>query len=183
MTRLLVIATLFCFAAPAAFAAPPSGQGQSGVSAPTPSQLCKQQLQTMGAVGFQSTYAPNGNAQSAMGKCISRQAQQAQGNADNAAKACKKERADNVADFNKKYGTPNSNLKNAFGKCVSGKAKKEAEDDQENTLNAAKACKKERADNVADFNKKYGTPNSNLKNAFGKCVSTLAKAQGSSSLS
>ena len=125
MTRLLVIATLFCFAVPAAFAVSPAGQGQSGVSAPNPSQLCKQQLQTMGAANFQSMYAPNGNGKNAMGKCVSRQTQQAQDNADNAAKACKKERAENVANFNTKYGTPNSNLKNAFGKCVSKLAKQQ----------------------------------------------------------
>ena len=43
--------------------------------------------------------------------------------------------------------------------------------------NPAKACKKERTDlGVEAFNKKYGT-NSNLKNAFGKCVSGKAKTK------
>jgi hypothetical protein len=47
--------------------------------------------------------------------------------------------------------------------------------------NAAKACKKERgttADSMAAFKNKYGT-NANKANAFGKCVSKLAKAQTS----
>ena len=40
---------------------------------------------------------------------------------------------------------------------------------------AAKACKAERASlGVEAFNKKYGT-NHNLKNAFGKCVSSKPK--------
>ena len=46
--------------------------------------------------------------------------------------------------------------------------------------NAAKACKAERALGVQDFKDKYGT-NVNKANAFGKCVSQLAKAHGSTS--
>ena len=88
--------------------------------------------------------------------------------------------------FNLKYGT-NKNKKNAFGKCVSSKASAAVESQEDATLNAAKKCKAERADvnfaaghggkSFADF---YGT-NANKKNAFGKCVSKLAKEQGSSS--
>jgi hypothetical protein len=45
--------------------------------------------------------------------------------------------------------------------------------------NAAKACKAERATmGVAAFKEKYGT-NANKANAFGKCVSKLAKAMTS----
>lgn len=99
-------------------------------------------------------------------------------NEKNAAKSCKAERASlGVDPFNKKYGT-NHNLKNGFGKCVSGKSKKKTEGDQQETLNAAKQCKKERADmGVGAFANKYGT-NHNKANAFGKCVSSKAKAQG-----
>ena len=48
--------------------------------------------------------------------------------------------------------------------------------------NAAKACKAERGTTVqmiAAFKAKYGT-NANKANAFGKCVSKLAKAQTTS---
>ena len=48
--------------------------------------------------------------------------------------------------------------------------------------NAAKKCKAERgttAQSMAAFKTKYGT-NANQANAFGKCVSKLAKAQSSS---
>ena len=47
--------------------------------------------------------------------------------------------------------------------------------------NAAKMCKAERgttAESIAAFKTKYGT-NANKANAFGKCVSKLAKAQTS----
>ena len=97
----------------------------------------------------------------------------------NPAKACKAERASlGVEAFSAKYGK-NHNLKNAFGKCVSGNSKTQTEEAQEDTLNAAKQCKAERTSlGVAAFNTKYGT-NHNLKNAFGKCVSSKAKEQGS----
>jgi hypothetical protein len=44
--------------------------------------------------------------------------------------------------------------------------------------NAAKACKAERALGLQAFKEKYGT-NANKANAFGKCVSKLAKQQTS----
>jgi hypothetical protein len=181
MSKLVIIASLFALAVPAAFAAPPSGQGNDA-SAPNPAQLCAEQLKTMGALNFQSLYAPTGNPKSAMGKCISRQAQSAKADADNAAKRCKAERADagfaaahggkSFAEF---YGT-NANQKNAFGKCVSTLAKQQAEESQQNTLNAAKKCKAERTANPDKFKSDYGT-NKNKRNAFGKCVSKLAKEQ------
>ena len=49
--------------------------------------------------------------------------------------------------------------------------------------NAAKKCRAERgttAESIAAFKAKYGT-NANKANAFGKCVSKLAMAQGSTS--
>jgi len=143
MTRLLVIATLFCFAVPAAFAVPPAGKGK-----PESNEASSQTVEK------------------------------------NAAKICKAERTRiGVQSFNAKYGT-NANKKNAYGKCVSTKVKQqEAEDHEEAEANAAKKCKAERgttAQSIAAFNNKYGT-NANKKNAFGKCVSKLAKAQGSSS--
>ena len=48
--------------------------------------------------------------------------------------------------------------------------------------NAAKACKAERALGAQAFKDKYGT-NANKANAFGKCVSKLAKEHGSTFVS
>src|SRR5262249_51854975 len=97
----------------------------------------------------------------------------------NAAKACKAERASLGADaFAAKYGT-NGNKKNAYGKCVS-RTVRQLVAEQQAEKNAAKACKAERASLGADaFAAKYGT-NPNKKNAFGMCVSKLAKAKSKS---
>ena len=112
-----------------------------------------------------------------------------QGAEKNAAKACKAERGKDPAAFKTNYGT-NANKRNAFGKCVSKQAKLkndsedeagETEADSDAESNAAKKCKAERTRiGVEAFNNLHGT-NPNKRNAFGKCVSKLAKAQGSSS--
>jgi hypothetical protein len=99
----------------------------------------------------------------------------------NAAKKCKDMRKNDTSSFETLYGTK----PNALGKCVSAMAKLQsetkAEASESATENAAKACKRERALDVAAFNKKYAPPtHPNGRNAFGKCVSMLAKAQGSS---
>ena len=146
MTRLIIIAALFCLAAPAALAVPPAGKGKPEAK-PGSSDATTQAVEK------------------------------------NAAKACKAERgttAASMALFNAKYGK-NANMKNAFGKCVSMKAKQQVAAAQEQAeKNAAKKCKAERALNPVTFKTKYGT-NTNQANAFGKCVSKLAKEQGSSS--
>ena len=147
MSRLMIIAALFCLVVPAALAAPPDGKGK-----PESSEASSLDVET------------------------------------NAAKACKAERgstAQTAAAFTEKYGT-NANKKNAFGKCVSMKVKHEeaeAEAQEQAEANAAKKCKTERGtteQSIAAFRAKYGT-NANKKNAFGKCVSKLAKQQQSSS--
>jgi hypothetical protein len=137
VTRLLVLAALLTLAVPAAFASPPAGKG-------------KPETSSSSSAGPSSGRGP--------------------------AALCRAERAKDPDAFAKKYGT-NGNLRNAFGKCVSGKTKEQGdEQDQQKTPNAAKQCKKERADLGADaFAAKYGT-NANKRNAFGKCVSAKAKA-------
>ena len=152
MTRtLIVIAAFLTLSVPAALAVPPAGKGKP---------------------------ENPGNSQSAPGQSAEK----------NAAKACKAERgttAESMAAFRARYGT-NANKANAFGKCVSGKVKKakeqEAEEQGEARENAAKKCKAERgttAQTIEAFKDKYGT-NANNANAFGKCVSKLAKAQTTS---
>ena len=191
MKTLVTLAAFFVLAVPAALAVPPSGQDDHGSSAtsnntaPSASQLCKEQRRTIGMAAFRLLYAPAGSPKAAMDACLAKQQHVASTDAKNAAKACKAERGttpESIAAFNDKYGT-NPNKRNAFGKCVSMKAHEMADEHQEATLNAAKKCKAERGttpESIAAFNNKYGT-NANKKNAFGKCVSKLAKAQGSSS--
>jgi hypothetical protein len=182
MKRFLVLAALLALSIPAFFAAPSAGKGKpeassSSSSGQSPAALCKEQLRTMGADNFRSKYAPNGNGKNAFGKCVSTQSQLAQGATKNAAKACKAERLAGVDAFNAKYGT-NGNKRNAFGKCVSQKAQEQVEEEQEETLSAAKACKKEKAAGAQTFADKYGT--GNKKNAFGKCVAAQSKESGDS---
>ena len=112
-----------------------------------------------------------GNSQSAPGQSAEK----------NAAKKCKALRKSNPAGFAALYGT----RPNAYGKCVSATAKKleaeTAEDTAEARENAAKECKKERDKlGLAEFKKQYAPLNHpNGANAFGKCVSKLAKQQTS----
>ena len=87
-----------------------------------------------------------------------------------------------VQAFKDKYGT-NANKANAFGKCVSGTVKKAdelrpttgREERGEDVQGGAREARRSQ-----DFKDKYGT-NANKANAFGKCVSKLAKAHGSTS--
>ena len=136
----------------------------------------------------------------AYGKCVSNQAKN---NASddkqahsNAAKDCKAERAQSDSDFaaahggktfSQQYGT-GKNGKNAYGKCVSQKAhenRAQATQDNKDEVNAAKQCKAEKAQSDEEFAAAHGGKtfeqqsgtNKNGKNAFGKCVSSKAKAQ------
>ena len=176
MKRLLLACVVALVLAPVALADEP---GDSGAAA-----ACKALQKTAPAM-----FGPNGTYKN-LGACVSAKSQQAGGNGSNAAKTCKAEQADtNFASthggksFSDYYGTSeNANGKgNAFGKCVSGKAKAETTSENKAELNAAKQCKAQRADagfagshGGKSFNDFYGT-NGNKKNAFGKCVSALAK--------
>jgi hypothetical protein len=138
----------------------------------------------------------------AYGKCVSNQAKNNSEDADqahsNAAKECKAERAQTDEEFGAAHGGKTfaeqygsgKNGKNAYGKCVSQKAhenKAEAAQENKDELSAAKQCKAEKAQSDEEFGaahggktfaQQYGT-NKNGKNAFGKCVSSKAKEQGS----
>jgi hypothetical protein len=139
---------------------------------------------------FTVKYGTNGNGKNAFGKCVSKAAreegaQSAQAKTG-APQACRTEQgttAESEAAFTTKYGT-NRNGKNAFGKCVSAKAKElkqlaDVQDRKDATArkNAAKQCDQERGTTAASrkaFTQKYGT-GKHGRNAFGKCVSKLAK--------
>ena len=135
----------------------------------------------------------------AYGKCVSSQAKtevkDEQEAKSEAVKSCKAEQAQSDEEFAaahggktfaQQYGT-NKNGKNAYGKCVSQQKKAEeadAAEDNKNELSAAKQCKAEQKQSDEEFSgahggktfaQQYGT-NKNGKNAFGKCVSSKAKA-------
>ena len=146
---------------------------------PSASTLCKQELTAMGEATFKQTYGTNANRSNAFGKCVSkRQAKtaEAEKTAKTSANAqCKTEQAADEAAFTKKYGTGKKGA-NAFGKCVSAKAKTaeatEVKAQTKDNVNAAKTCKAAKKADAAAFAAKWGTK----ANAFGKCVSSTAKA-------
>jgi hypothetical protein len=98
---------------------------------------------------------------------------------ENGARACKALRASLGTDlFRQTYGTAQSHRMNAMGKCVS----QWTHAAHQNRVSARSACTAEQADpNFAashdgkSFAEFYGK-NANDHNAFGKCVSSKAKA-------
>jgi len=89
-----------------------------------------------------------------------------------AAKAeCKTERGKSSAHreaFKARYGT--------MSRCVSRTTVEEENEGKKARKNAAHDCKEERALDREAFAENYGT-NANNKNAYGKCVSSKAKAE------
>jgi hypothetical protein len=63
-----------------------------------------------------------------------------------------------------------------FGACVTKKAVEEAQEEQNAHTNAAKECRADRDAGRTAFTEFWGS-NENDRNAFGKCVSTTAKAK------
>jgi hypothetical protein len=151
------------------------GTGNNGNQA-NPAKVCKALRAQMGNDAFKAAYGTNHNKSNALGKCVSKTAQQEKQNASNAQQSCRTERAADPAAFALKYGT-NKNHKDAFGKCVSQHAQQLQKDEQQATGNVPQSCRSLRSQmGVKTFRETYGT-NKNRHNAFGKCVSKLAKQQ------
>jgi hypothetical protein len=152
----------------------PTGQDRANAA-----RLCSAQRTAMGVPAFKLLYGTNADRSNAFGKCVSKLARLQVQNRENAAKQCRSEQNDPTfaathdgKTFEQFYGTGKG--KNAFGRCVSTKAKAASAEQQQATINAAKACKAERAQmGAAAFRAKYGT-NPNKRDAFGKCVSLKA---------
>jgi hypothetical protein len=192
MRRFVIVAGVVgTLALPASAQATEAGSAAERQNA---SQECRFERGTTAATreAFKVKYGANHNKANAFGKCVSKATkdESAEGEAAkaDAPAACRAEEGatdESKAAFAEKYGT-NGNGKNAFGKCVSAKAKElEEQADAADHANAtarktaAKRCDEERGESAATraaFTKKYGT-DSGGKNAFGKCVSKLAKAQ------
>lgn len=143
--------------------------------APAPStiasQICQQAKVALGDA-FSSTYGTNADKSNAFGKCVSKNAKNAQADVTNAAKACATERTADAAAFALKYGT-NKNHKNAYGKCVSMNAKASAQAQAASAPSAAKQCKAAAKADATAYGSKYGTG----KDALGKCVAATSKSK------
>jgi len=129
------------------------------------------------SAAFKLLYGTNASKSNALGKCVSKLAQQNEQNRSNAAAQCRTERSADPTTFASTYGTGKNHM-NAFGNCVSTKAKAAAAAQVQVTINAANACWTERKADPAAFKAKYGT-NANKSNAFGKCVSGKVKQSSS----
>ncbi len=169
----MMFALAGALAVPAAAAAKPDkGEVKNA------SQQCRAERKASGEANFDAKYGPGKNA---FGKCVSQTARAERREdrkiQENAAKACKAERALDQEAFAAKYGS-GKNAKNALGKCVSQKSDDaEAAEEQADKaeLRAQRACRDEREAGPAAFRAKYGT-NANGRNAFGKCVAAAQRA-------
>ena len=178
-TKILIAASLAALLVPAAsFGSGPTGQDRANGA-----RACRALRASMGVELFRQSYGTvQSNRRNAFGRCVSMWAHTEHQTRVSARAACTAEQADaNFADnhdgksFADFYGT-GPNHKNAFGKCVSSKAKAASDQQQSNTLNAARSCKAERNSMEGPaFRAKYGK-NANDRNAFGKCVSQLSKS-------
>jgi hypothetical protein len=180
MRPILIAALLAVLTVPAAvFAADPPGQDRENAA-----RACSTLRTAMGVTLFRLTYGTvASNRRNAFGRCVSQWTRTERVNRVSAQSACEAERNDpNFAathggkTFAEFYGTGPKRA-NAFGRCVSSKAKTASAEDRRDTLNAARKCKAERQRlGVTAFRTEYGR-NANDRNAFGKCVSKLAKEQ------
>jgi hypothetical protein len=120
---------------------------------------------------FAQKYGTNENDANAFGKCVSTRARAEESQRKAARKAAR--RACAARKHSKGH---------AYGRCVKSKQKAlKRKADREDTKkiesehNAARTCAQERETGSEAFANKYGT-NRNKRNAFGKCVSKLARS-------
>jgi hypothetical protein len=172
---IMLIALAFALAPVAAYATPTPAQQAS--------KDCASLRAKIGATAFAQAFGSAG-ASNAFGKCVSKFAQVERANTTSANTLCRAEQADlNFAaahggkTFVQFYGK--SNDKNAFGNCVSLKTRNSVKVEQDE-LNPAQTCSALRTSLRASlFDQAFGT-NANHRNAFGKCVSLVARSQSTS---
>jgi len=172
---LIVTALAFALAPVAAFATP------------TPAQLaskdCAALRAKIGVTPFAQAFGSVGTS-NAFGKCVSKLAQLERANATSSNSLCRTEQEDLTfaathggKTFVQFYGTGTG--KNAFARCVSLKTQNSRIVEQAE-LNPAQTCRALRTSlRAALFAQAFGT-NQNHRNAFGKCVSLVARSQSTS---
>jgi hypothetical protein len=176
MKKIMILTALALALAPvAAFATPTPAQQAA--------KDCAALRAKMGVTPFAQAFGSAGTS-NAFGRCVSKLVQVERANASSANSLCRAEQAD-VAfaathggkTFAQFYGAGND--KNAFARCVSLKARSSSTVEQRE-LNPAQTCSALRTRLVAPvFAQAFGT-NQNHRNAFGKCVSLVARSQSTS---
>ena len=177
-------------AAPAAVAAPgPNANANQHATAKT----CSNMKAQVGKRNFNALFAPKTqNARAALRNCARSESDAQQSARANAAQLCKTWAAgEDKAGFEERFGTGMAFAMkfqgpNAHGKCVSTVARMLNQERREAMVNAAKTCAPGRTN--ADYvfpavpgtdleGKQFKTVFGSGNNAYGKCVSTVAKAK------
>ena len=178
MKRLILTFLLAAAVAPvAALAAVPD-------AAKNASSDCTALQAKLGATAFTQAYAT-------FGACVSRFSSLEQQNVAAAQTSCTAQQADanfaathNGLTFAQFYGT-GKNGNNAMTRCVSAAAKTSSQTEQQARLSPSQTCRAARtrmaATSATLFAQTYGR-NANDKNAFGKCVSAMARQQSQNEL-
>jgi hypothetical protein len=169
-TVLLALLASFALAATAWAVAP------NGAAAKQAQASCRTQLGQIGPQAFAQAWGT-------FGGCVSSLARVEQQNLDAAQAACTAEQADaNFAathggeTFAQFYGAGPTG-RNAFARCVSAKAKASSQAEGQSRPNPARLCVAQRTLMTAGpFASFYGR-NANDRNAFGKCVSAMARGE------
>ena len=170
MRRTLIVTfAVVILAAPAAFA----NESAAGLTKANAARDCTVLKAKMGGLAFAAAYAT-------FGACVSSFTAVEQQNSASAEQSCRAEMGDvtfsvshNGKTFDQFYGT-GKKQDNAFGNCVSLKAKNSSTAAQQAIQNPARICRAQRtAMGAGPFTLLYG----GHSNAFGKCVSKLARAQ------
>jgi hypothetical protein len=172
MRKLIVCVVVACALAPVA-----------ALATPTPAQAaskdCAALRAKIGSAAFAQAFGGGANA---FGVCVSKMTRVEQAGLSSANTLCRAEQADpNFAaahggqTFAEFYGS-GAKHKNAFGNCVARKARSSSASGQSG-MNPARACTALRTRMTANlFKQSFGT-NASHSNAFGKCVSIVARAQ------
>jgi hypothetical protein len=192
MKKLGIALALTLVFAPSALAQTPSPNATQNATTKT----CKNLKAQMGAKRFNQAFAPRTwSARAALRNCARKEAAAQRQARVNAAHTCKTWQSDAAAFEAAMVGTPNQGKTfaevfgteaNAYGKCVSTLARAQNQERRAALVNAAHTCKTWKTDPAAFAAAMAGTENAGKtfaqvfgseKNAYGKCVSTLAKAK------
>jgi len=179
-SRIAIVALLAALVVPAAsFADGPTGPDRANAA-----RACSALRTSMGEALFRQTYGTvQTNRKNAFGRCVSQMARAEHQNRLSARSACQAEQNDpdfaashDGKSFAEFYGDGPRGA-NALVRCVASKLKAARAESRQATMNAARQCRAERTSlGAAEFRAKYGSTE-NDRNAFGKCVSKLAKEQ------
>ena len=158
-----------------------SAETPSAADKANASRACQALKASLGAATFASTYGTHADRSNAFGKCVSRWTQIEHQNREAAEQACAAEKADagfaaahGGKSFDQFYGTGKKGT-NALNRCAQDKTAAARAAAKAAVVRASRSCKAERtAMGAAAFKAKYGT-NAGKTNAFGRCVSKLAK--------